>query len=341
MDNVLAQRLIAALENLANLQRPNRAETIIKQIAYIKEFSGDRKQLTQFLTTVGGHLSAIDEESREEAWQVIYNIKITGAAKELLLNNRPENWESARNLLKQHFRPSTNYKDLSRRITQLKVCSISDLNSKIEYIIEEINTFATYESNTAETRQTFYALLVNRIKQIVSGNLSRDIRNLFDLHEVKEILYSYVGYDQDNLDRETLYQERKNYNSQDYRKHHNKQDNRQKQSGNHGQYNSNFGRPNRVESNQYRSSSGHFWQDRQNSRLNNFRDSGFRSNNNPTQHRQHSWNRSDQVRRSPPKPMEIGTVTHRRSNQNRNDPSPGSNSVNEEVHNIEPEFFMN
>lgn len=217
MEREVMERMSAALEALVALHagnqnnniRPSRAVILMKEIAYIKEFNGDKNQLTQFINVVGTHLSAVDNAYRAELWQAIYNSKITGKAKELLLNNPPQSWDEAKNLFKQHFRPACNYKDISRRISNLRVSSIDDLNCKLELIIQEINTFSTYETNAVESKKTFYTLLINRIKQLTSGNLSREIKDKFDLHEIKAILYTYIGYDYHNLDKDFMTHDRR------------------------------------------------------------------------------------------------------------------------------------
>lgn len=153
MDAALVQRLTVALEALA-ASRPIecRAVALIKEINHIKEYDGSRNTLTQFINVVTNQLDDVDEQKKKDLWQLIYNTKIVGRAKELLLHNNPETWEQARNLLKQHFRPIINHKDITRRIVTLKVSSIFDLNCKVENLIQEINSFSTYEDNIKQTK---------------------------------------------------------------------------------------------------------------------------------------------------------------------------------------------
>lgn len=317
MDAALAARLTAAIEALAAASRPqqSRATTLLKEISYIKEFDGNRSHLTQFLNVVSNHLDAIEEDAqKQELWQLIFNCKVTGKAKELLLNNPHENWQQAKELLKQHFRPSANYKDIARKISGLRVSSIFDLNCKIENIIQDINTFATYETNCRETKESFYILLVNQIKQIVTGNLSREIKDLFDIHKIKEILYSYVGYDHHNLDKDFLTNDRR---QNPHPKHRiNVQQNTFTNNNPQNNYPNNRNRPN---SNQFRQNT-HSPQQQ-----------NFRSNSG--QFRQPIFNPSGQIRNAfqRPEPMEIGQVVHGESEEPE---------ITEEVHNIEPAFFL-
>lgn len=318
MDAELATRLTAALEALAQATRPtqSRATTLMKEISYIKEFDGQRSHLTQFINLVNNHLGAInDEPTRAELWQLIYNIKITGRAKELLLNNSVQNWQQAESLLKQHFRPTANYKDIAKRINSLRVSSIFDLNYKLENIIQEINTFATYELNSVQTKNSLYTLVISQIKQIVTGNLSREIKDLFDLHQIKDVLYSYVGYDHHNIDRDFLIHDKKHV---PHTKH--KTNEHQKQNLHHIPQNSNPNNQNRSNSHQFRHNTNYSPQNQ------NWRSSSG-------QVRQQVFNPSGQIRNSfqRPEPMEIGQVAHGESVDEERV---------EEIHNIDPTFFL-
>lgn len=321
MDAALVQRLTVALEALA-ASRPIecRAVALIKEINHIKEYDGSRNTLTQFINVVTNQLDDVDEQKKKDLWQLIYNTKIVGRAKELLLHNNPETWEQARNLLKQHFRPIINHKDITRRIVTLKVSSIFDLNCKVENLIQEINSFSTYEENIKQTKDSLYSLLVHQIKQIVSGNLSREIRNEFNLHKIKEIMYSYVGYDHPNLDKDFItFDKRHVPNKSRHQNNHSNNPQRQNyhspfQNNNHNHSNNNP-RPN---SDQFR------------------RDRFPQHNNRPNsgQITRPMFNPSGQTRnaRQYPEPMEIGHVVHQ---------NPPEDVRDEEINNIDPEFFLN
>lgn len=326
MDAALVNRLTTALEALTNISRPveSRAVQLLKEINHIKEYDGNRSNLTQFINVVSNQLDVVDEQRKKDLWQLIYNTKIVGRAKELLLHNNPETWEQARELLKQHFRPIINHKDVTRRIVSLRVSSVFDLNCKIESIIQEINSFATYENNIVQTKESLYSLLVCQIKQIVSGNLSREIKDEFNLHKIKEILYSYVGYDHPNLDKKFLtFDKRQAFNSKPRHnaqtKHPHNAPNNHHQKANHDfPYNNNrpnnYQRPNSDQLRQYRYPP-------QNNRPN----SG--------QNRQPFFNPSGQIRNAhqQPEPMDVGQIAHQNSLEE---------TRNEEVHNIDPEFFL-
>lgn len=320
MDADLLQRLTTALESLTINHRTteSRAVALMKEIAYIKEFDGSRNHLTQFINVVSNHLEGVSGQARKDLWQLIYNSKIVGRAKELLLHNNPESWEQARDLLKQHFRPVINYKEITRKITSLRVSSIFDLNNKIEGIIQDINSFSTYETNPCQTKDSLYSLLTCQIKQIVSGNLSRDIRNEFNIHKIKGILYSYVGYDYPNIDKDFLI---------GYRKEKPKYNTFPKQ------INSppieKFFSPNNIKPNHFNNNQ------RANSHQSrNYNNSHFNNRPNSGQNRLPNFNPSGQIRNAYQRPeaMDIDHLTHR---------DPPQITQNEEVHNIDPEFFLN
>lgn len=312
MEAALVERLTAALEALATTSRPveSRAVALLKEINHIKEYDGSRNGLTQFINVVSNQLDVVDDQRKKDLWQLIYNTKIVGRAKELLLHNRPETWEQARDLLKQHFRPIINHKDVTRKIVSLRVSSIFDLNCKVESLIQEINSFATYENNVNQTRESLYSLLITQIKQIVSGNLSREIKDEFNLHKIKEILYTYVGYDHPNLDKSYLTMDRRQVQNNRPRNNHDPNNHHQKSNHNHFNH-----RPN---SDQFR------------------RDRYAQQNNRPRsdQIRQPVFNPSGQIRnaRQHPEPMDVGQVVHQNHLEEIRD---------EEVHNIDPEFFLN
>lgn len=120
-------------------------------------------------------------------------------AKELLLTNAITTWEEAKNLLTLAFRPTIDQKEITRKINNLRVSSVLDLINKIEYILADIHTVIMYENNKDSVKSLLYSLVVNKVKELSLGNLAREIRDEYDFHKIKKILYSYVGFDQGNL----------------------------------------------------------------------------------------------------------------------------------------------
>lgn len=195
----IEQRLAAALENIASIMNDRQVTHPNKEIAYIPEFSGDPRTLTHFISIVDTHLANVPENRKGLIWNTIHNIKIIGKAKELLLNNTANSWPAAKVLLTHHFRPLSNLKDITRKINGIKVGSIAELHIKIENTIADINSFSLYEPDRDNVKIMLYHTLIIKIKDLVTGSLARELRHINDLNEIKRILYTYVGFDE-NLD---------------------------------------------------------------------------------------------------------------------------------------------
>ena len=323
----ILNRLTTILETLTTAPQPSRQSRIVylnKEIQHIPTFAGESGDLSQFIASVQTHLDGLREPLRSETWQTIYNSKIIGKAKELLLNNRPDGWEATQKLLKQHFRPVCSYKEISRKIGNLKVSSIQELNEKIESLTQEINQFIVYEENPTEAKQTFYTLLTNKIKQVVSGNLSREIKELYSLHQIKEILYSYVGYDHNNLDREFLSQDRRIQNSNQKSRNNWKETNHNPFRQNNNNFNSNHN-PFRQNNNNFNSNFSRQYNNNFRENNNNFNHSYNRQNyNGPSTSGQHRgnnqpiFNPSGQIRNSTqnPIPMSVDQTESREETNN-------------------------
>lgn len=194
------ERLTSVVEQLVLLQTQNQANALIRDISYIPEYGGEPNRLTHFLSVVDTHLKNVSQEKHDDTFKAIYNVKIVGRAKELLLNNAVTTWDQAKLLLTQHFRPLYNNKDIARKIYSIKVSTIAELCIQIENILSDINSFTMFEPNRNSLRSVLEATLVTKIKDIVCGNLARDLRAECDIHCIKNILYTYVGFDE-NLEK--------------------------------------------------------------------------------------------------------------------------------------------
>lgn len=195
----IEERLTTVLEAVVALQNTTRQIPPQKEVSYIPEFTGDPKQLTQFLSIVDTHLGETPANRKPSVWTSIRNLKISGKAKELLLNNTVTTWEEAKQLFTQHFRPTINLKDVIRKINGLKVSSILELHNKVEFLIGEINSYSVYETNRNDVKNMLYQTLIVKIKELATGNLARELKSVFDLHQTKEILFTYIGFD-DNIE---------------------------------------------------------------------------------------------------------------------------------------------
>lgn len=200
-NNNIVDRLTTAVELLVSLQNRS-ANEIYRQINHIPEFSGEPKHLTHFVTIVDSHLRSTQQDQQQNHWNAIFNCKIVGRAKELLLNNMTNDWAAAKLLLVQHFRPLFNLKDITKKINSLKVGSVVELCNKIELLLGDINSFVLYEEDRENLKNMLQFTLVLRIKELVTGNLAITIRAENNLHRIKQILYQYIGFD-DNIDHRT------------------------------------------------------------------------------------------------------------------------------------------
>lgn len=133
----------------------------MKELACIKEFDGNRRNLTPFITVVGTHLEVVNVERKVGLWQIIYNANILGNT------NKPATWKTAQEFLKLHSSPGINHREICKRITNLKVSWIFYFNRKTQYV-QTNQYFYFYEINPNQTS----TLLVNKIK------LSKFLREL-------------------------------------------------------------------------------------------------------------------------------------------------------------------
>lgn len=195
----IEERLTAVLEEVVALQTASRQMPPHKEIAYIPEFCGEPQKLTQFLSIVETHMEATAAERKPLIWTNIRNLRIGGKAKELILNNNVTTWEATKQLFTQHFRPIINLKEIIRRINGLKVSSILELCHRLENLVSEINSYAVYEADRNSVKNMLYQTLLVKIKELATGSLARDLKSIFDIHQTKEILFTYIGFD-DNLE---------------------------------------------------------------------------------------------------------------------------------------------
>lgn len=172
---------------------------LYKSIAHIKAFGGARDELTQFLTCVDTHLADNPDTEDAEVYKAIYNTKIVGEAKTLLYINGPKSWAETRKQLVQYFRPVIDINNVWYKINNLKVNSILDLCSNIELILKECHDYALYELNHVEIINSCKQLLIAKIKELTVGQLSREIRNKFDLSAIIDILRTYIPDSEWNL----------------------------------------------------------------------------------------------------------------------------------------------
>lgn len=226
--NQIEQCIVALTQLLVQNNRPsNQRQRIQKDIQYLPVFNGDRGTLPSFIDSV---TAALNDHPEDEAavFQIIFNEKIQGSAKNLLKVNPPANWTECQQLLKRHYKSSKDQMTITREISSLRVSSIKDLENKLRILVNDITEFAAFNENGVVMVEIFSGMLLQRIKELVSGSLAYAIISKLRLSEVREIINQFVGQDQNNLNLNLIlknnnknfvkdcYQHRQNYPSHNF-----------------------------------------------------------------------------------------------------------------------------
>lgn len=177
------------------------------EIRYIPIFDGAHGTLTSFKDAVDRVL--LDHSTEKiEVFKIIYNLKIQGAAKNILAVEPPENWEQCKKQLQSHFRPSRDQFQITRDINELKVRSIFELDSKITQLIEDLTELAAHSDNKNTITTIFSSMLIQKIKELTVGALSYAISNIYCLTEIRNIVRNFIGQDEYNLKMNNITQQR-------------------------------------------------------------------------------------------------------------------------------------
>lgn len=215
--------LVALTQLMTQLQRGTGWRSQIeKEIKYIHTFDGARGTLPGFISSVERVL-ADHEDQQDHVWQIIFNNKIQGAARNVLVAHPHENWEQSKQNLINHFRSSKNQLQLTTEISQIQVRNIKDLDTYVTKLVEDITEFAAFDINGAVMTEIFSGMLVQRIKEISSGTLAYTIMNICNLSDIRKILRNFISQDEGNIKINKAYQHphnnvnfRHNYNPNNY-----------------------------------------------------------------------------------------------------------------------------
>ncbi|XP_037911885.1 uncharacterized protein LOC119652022 [Hermetia illucens] len=90
-----------------------------KRIRNIVPFRGEPGTLVSFIGTIDGVVSEFGGRENE-VYNIVYNEKITGAAKDFLAADFPVSWELCKQRLRSHFRPAKEWAVISKEITNIK-----------------------------------------------------------------------------------------------------------------------------------------------------------------------------------------------------------------------------
>lgn len=302
--NPIEQCLVTLTQLMAqNMQPRNQRQRIEKEIRYLPIFKGEPGTLPSFIDSVTAALEEYGGEA-DRVFQIIYNEKIQGGAKNLLKVEPPANWEQCVSTLKRHYRSSKNQMTITREISSLRVSNIQDLDNKLTKLVEDITEFVAFDDNGRVMLEIFGGMLVQRIKELVSGSLAYAIMNKVHLREIREIINKFVGQDQGNLNLNLVLKNfNKSENNKNLERKINGQHNKFERKPNNN-FNNNFG--------QYRNNN---LQPRHNYN-NNYNNNNINNNNNRTQQTRQINNRQNESRQSRqrPEPMEVDTVSRPETN---------------------------
>ncbi len=199
LTQILANQQLFHTSQNSNTKMRNNIE---KETRYLPTFTGEEGTLHGFIASVDQIMQEYGEET-DQVFSVIFNTKIQGQARTVLNINTPTSWEQCKEKLRHHYRPRMDQMGLTRKINNLKVTSIRDLDIKVRYIVEEITDFAVFENNE-NLVNILSALLIQRIKELSSGSLAVSLMPLTTIPQVRNEIAKYMGLNFGNLNQKLL-----------------------------------------------------------------------------------------------------------------------------------------
>lgn len=200
MANNIEQCLIALTQIITDNQAAGGSfrSQIEHEIRFVPIFDGARGTLPSFKDAVDRVL-ADHPTKTEDVFKIIYNIKIQGAAKNVLQASPPKDWEQCKTKLQSHFRASKDQFQITREINQLKVRSIMELDYKLTNLVEDFTELASFDENNKDVILIFTSMLIQKVKELTVGTLAYAVNTKFNLTEIREIVRQFIGQDQFNL----------------------------------------------------------------------------------------------------------------------------------------------
>lgn len=196
--NPMEQCLIV-LTNILNRQtQPTLRSRIEKELRYLPNFEGRPGTLPAFINSVERALIEYGEQA-PQAYNVIYNEKILGPAKNYLEASPPQTWEECKAKLKLQYKATKDQGRIVSEINTLKVSSIVELMDKIRIIVDDISECALFSDYQSEIINNLSSVLVLKIKEITAGALAAELYNKYSLEEIRSVINKYVGQDNYNL----------------------------------------------------------------------------------------------------------------------------------------------
>lgn len=179
-------------------QQPSLRSRIEKELRFLPAFEGKDGTLPAFITSVDRVLEEYGHQA-PQAYAVIYNEKILGAAKNYLQAVPPTTWEECKAKLKLQYRPTKDQGLIMKEISMLKVSSILELSDRIRIFVNDIAECAIFSEFQNFILNNLSSVLILKIKEITAGALAAELVNKFTLEEIRVIINKYIGQDQYNL----------------------------------------------------------------------------------------------------------------------------------------------
>lgn len=302
---------------------------IENEIRFIPNFDGAPGTLPSFKGAIDRMM--LDHPNEQiEVFKIIYNIKIQGAAKNILAVAPPGDWEQCKAKLQTHYRPSKDQFQITKSIGELRVSSILELDISITKLIEEITELASYDVDMVTITTIFSSLLIQKIKELTLGTLAYTISDKYNLTEIREIVRKFIGQDEYNIKNNNVQPQYHNTHFTNNNYQHNFRRQGYNQQNN---FNNAFRRNHNQNGNFFHSNTPHYNQ--QNQMQNSFYRNGENHNNN-------NQNQNNQFRSRPQHNQFFENSRNQNSGQIRNN-SGQTRQSHMEVDNIsqnnDPTFF--
>lgn len=169
-------------------------EKILKEVRYMSTFTGQGDvTINSFISNVEYYINGVtDPALRQLMVRTIFYEKIQGEAKNIVINlPRPDDWESIKGTLKLRYKPDTEPTEIYRRITNLKINTVSELSIELQNIKYKTDELIVYQgSNACIDLSNVESILVNTAKEMCQGVLLDKIYEERDLGKIITIMQS-------------------------------------------------------------------------------------------------------------------------------------------------------
>lgn len=186
------EQLRLAYVDLQQRQQQNHdiLDRTLKNVNHLPVFTGvGDVTVNSFFSGVEYLISTLqNEEHKKEVVRAIYYKTIQGEAKNSIINiPEPDNWKLIKDTLKLRYKPDTEPHQIYRRISNLRVNTVSELIDKIQKIKYKTDELIVYYNGECGIDLTnIDSLLVNTIKEMTQGTL---LDKIYEQRELKNILY--------------------------------------------------------------------------------------------------------------------------------------------------------